>query len=578
MSYVQRDITVEFTLSDGRTFDNGKGNILTVSGAKCFATVTVYGGTAGTQITLYIWGLSPAHMADLSYRGVWRPAQSTANEMRVRAGGRLIFEGDITDAYADYNQAPDIPLILTGQVSFNLRNQTATDFSAKGDVPVADIIRALASSAGLKFENQGVSRSLSNPHFSGNLVQQMLDAASAADINIDLGDAEKVTIWPKDKALDIPAVHISPDHGLIGYPVYTMTGLSATTTFCPDLFIGRRVHLESSLPNVTGDYQLTGVIHTITSRTVGGPWSSNCTGLVGTLIPAGSMAQDEAGYKYVSLSDATIGASGQVDVVFLNLSTGPVGCPAGTLNKIYKAIPGWSGVTNASAGVPGSDEETRADFENRRRNSVARNARNILEAIRGEILSTVENVVDVYVTHNPKKTEQKAGVSQYPLTPGSFYVGVYGGSPADIAAAIWRKAPPGIDMNGDTTFTVADKEYDPPYPEYVITWQTLKPVSLHVSVTLKKSDYLPSDITQQVQQSVLSAFNGTDGGLRARVASVVSAGRYYAGVYKTDPENIDILGLTVSRDGSSWTTAVTFGIDEIPVLDVSNIGVKLQEA
>ncbi|EEC4901467.1 hypothetical protein G4M62_004403 [Salmonella enterica subsp. enterica] len=276
MSYVQRDITVEFTLSDGRTFDNGKGNILTVSGAKCFATVTVYGGTAGTQITLYIWGLSPAHMADLSYRGVWRPAQSTANEMRVRAGGRLIFEGDITDAYADYNQAPDIPLILTGQVSFNLRNQTAADFSAKGDVPVADIIRALASSAGLKFENQGVSRSLSNPHFSGNLVQQMLDAASAADINIDLGDAEKVTIWPKDKARG-PAVHISPDHGLIGYPVYTMTGLSATTTFCPDLFIGRRVHLESSLPNVTGDYQLTGVIHTITSRTVGGPWSSNCT-------------------------------------------------------------------------------------------------------------------------------------------------------------------------------------------------------------------------------------------------------------------------------------------------------------
>ncbi|EDI6983458.1 hypothetical protein CF422_21210 [Salmonella enterica] len=277
MSYVQRDITVEFTLPDGRTFDKGKGNILTVSGAKCFATVTVYGGTAGTQITLYVWGLSPAHMADLSYRGVWRPAQSTANKMRVKADGRLIFEGDITDAYADYNQAPDIPLILTGQVSFNLRNQTAADFSAKGDVPVADIIRALASSAGLKFENQGVSRSLSNPHFSGNIVQQMLDAASAADINIDLGDAEKVTIWPKDKALDIPPLYISPDYGLIGYPVYTMTGLSATTIFCPDLFIGRSVHLESSLPNVTGDYQLTGVIHTITSRTVGGPWSSNCT-------------------------------------------------------------------------------------------------------------------------------------------------------------------------------------------------------------------------------------------------------------------------------------------------------------
>ncbi|EMX5813341.1 hypothetical protein AAHF61_001494 [Salmonella enterica] len=277
MSYMQRDITVEFTLSDGRTFDNGGGNVLTLPGAKCFATIAVYGATAGTQITLYIWGLSPAHMADLSYRGVWRPAQSRTNKMRVMANGRLIFEGDITDAYADYNQAPDIPLILTGQVNFNLRNQTAADFSAKGDVPVADIIRALASSAGLKFENQGVSRSLSNPHFSGNVIQQMLDAASAADINIDTGDAEKVTIWPKGEKRNIPPLHISPDHGLIGYPVYTMTGLSATTIFCPDLFIGRQVHLESSLPNVTGDYQLTGVIHTITSRTVGGPWSSNCT-------------------------------------------------------------------------------------------------------------------------------------------------------------------------------------------------------------------------------------------------------------------------------------------------------------
>ncbi|EPA8541996.1 hypothetical protein ACQ691_005211, partial [Escherichia coli] len=80
--------------------------------------------------------------------------------------------------------------ILTGQIHFNLRNQPAADFSAKGDVAVADIIRALASTVGLGFENQGVSRSLSDPHFSGNVVQQMLDVASAADINIDLGNVE----------------------------------------------------------------------------------------------------------------------------------------------------------------------------------------------------------------------------------------------------------------------------------------------------------------------------------------------------------------------------------------------------
>ncbi|EAB9324302.1 hypothetical protein IC355_005130, partial [Shigella flexneri] len=98
MSYRQRKITVEFTLSDGRTFGNGQGNMLTITDASCFASIGVYGGVAGTQITLYIWGMSPAHMTNLSWRGVWRQEQSTANKMRLWADGRLIFEGDITDA------------------------------------------------------------------------------------------------------------------------------------------------------------------------------------------------------------------------------------------------------------------------------------------------------------------------------------------------------------------------------------------------------------------------------------------------------------------------------------------------
>ena len=40
--------------------------------------------------------------------------------------------------------------------------------------------------------------------------------------------------------------------------------------------------------------------------------TGTCSGLVDTLIPAGSLAQDEAGYLYASLSDATIGAAAVV--------------------------------------------------------------------------------------------------------------------------------------------------------------------------------------------------------------------------------------------------------------------------
>ncbi|HDJ1441593.1 TPA: baseplate J/gp47 family protein [Serratia rubidaea] len=303
--------------------------------------------------------------------------------------------------------------------------------------------------------------------------------------------------------------------------------------------------------------------------------TARCSGLVGTQIPAGSMAQDEAGYLYISQADVTIGSAGNVDVIFQNLTTGPIGCPIGALSKVYKAIPGWSGVKNDTAGVLGNDEETRANFEHRRRNSVANNARNTLNAIKGQVLG-VDAVVDAYVTHNPTPTERVEGVTKFPLKRNSFYVGVYGGKAEEIADAIWRKAPPGVDMNGDTSQVITDKDgYDPPYPEYTITWQTVTPISAHIKVELKKSEYLPADITELVQEAVQGAFNGVDGGTRARIASTLSAGRYYAGVYAIDPINVDILGITLSRDGSTYATSISFGIDEIPTLDDSNISVVL---
>ncbi|MBX9331223.1 hypothetical protein K5M56_08205, partial [Serratia marcescens] len=167
---------------------------------------------------------------------------------------------------------------------------------------------------------------------------------------------------------------------------------------------------------------------------------------------------------------------------------------------------------------------------------------------------------------------------KYTLKKNSFYVGVYGGKAEDIADAIWRKAPPAVDMNGDSSYTIADTDgYEPPYPEYVITWQGLKPVSVSVRVILRKSEYLPSDITDQVKSKVIAAFNGADGGNRARAAAALAAGRFYAGIYSIDPSNIDILSLALSRNGNAFSSSLQFGIDEIPTLDPNNISVELQE-
>ena len=95
---------------------------------------------------------------------------------------------------------------------------------------------------------------------------------------------------------------------------------------------------------------------------VGTTVTATCTGLVDSPIPAGSVAQDASGYLYYSLADAVIPASGAVDIVFQNQASGPIACPIGALNTIYRAISGWSGITNATAGVPGNEVESRDNF------------------------------------------------------------------------------------------------------------------------------------------------------------------------------------------------------------------------
>lgn len=308
---------------------------------------------------------------------------------------------------------------------------------------------------------------------------------------------------------------------------------------------------------------------------IGTTVTATCTGLQGTVIPAGSLAQDSNGYLYASLATATIPASGAVSVVFQNQASGPIACPIGALNTIYRAIIGWSGITNSTAGVLGNEVESRANFEYRRKQSVAGNANNQLGAIYANVLA-VPGVTDAYVTQNNTGSTVTKGVTAYPLPAHSIYVCVYGGASADIAKAIWQKLPPGPPMAGNTSYTVVDDvNYVQPYPEYEITWQTPSPVNVYVRVELASNNALPGDIVSKVRSAILSAFNGEDGGTRARIGSTIYAGRYYSGVQAIDSENIDIFSITLSRDGLSYSTSLSFGIDEVPTIDATNISVTL---
>src|SRR5580698_2217017 len=66
----------------------------------------------------------------------------------------------------------------------------------------------------------------------------------------------------------------------------------------------------------------------------------------GVTIPVGALAIDTSGNIYQATQAVTIPAGGgSATQQFAALVPGPTVCPAGALNSIYQAIPGWDSIT-----------------------------------------------------------------------------------------------------------------------------------------------------------------------------------------------------------------------------------------
>lgn len=252
-----------------------------------------------------------------------------------------------------------------------------------------------------------------------------------------------------------------------------------------------------------------------------------CTGLPGTVIPTGALAIATDGTKYSCLGGATIPANGTITLSFAATTTGPISAAAGSVNQIYQAISGWDSITNPADGVLGTDVESRSAFEARRAASVGINSLGGLPAVLGSVLA-VSGVLDAYVAENPLGTVATVGgVSLY---ANSLFVAVVGGTDADVAKAIWQKKSPGCAYNGNTNVTIEDTSagYSAPYPSYTVTFTRPTSLAIIFKISIANSSLVPADAVTQIQNAIVSAFAGGDGGDRAKVAAPVYASRFYS--------------------------------------------------
>lgn len=302
------------------------------------------------------------------------------------------------------------------------------------------------------------------------------------------------------------------------------------------------------------------------------PTVVQCTviGIFGTVIPVGALARDTSGNNYVCSGEVTIGISGQVEAEFSNVLTGPMPCPENTLTIVGQAIPGWDAISNDAAGVLGANVESRAEFENRRKNSVALNAHGTPPSIYANVFA-VDGVIDAYVIDNPLSTVVLTGSTDYPVAAHSIYVAVVGGDDTDVASAIWNKKDAGCDYNGNTEVTIRDESgYSYPQPSYQVKFERPSTLPILFAVRIVNKAGLPANTDDLIKQAIIARFNGVDGSLRERIGSTILSSRYYAPVSLVpEIELIDILVGSITPT----LTQVNVGIDQRPTIDESDISV-----
>lgn len=271
---------LKFVLNTQNILINGELNN-TITLDNCRATVKVEnGGMAfGGGAVFTIYGLSEDMIAAFATIGTdgYNRGNTVIMGVEIYANDSLVFSGNVYYAYADMNEIPNVGINLRASGAISLSRSIAPDFSFKGTMALSDILEGICKQSNYTFVNGGVTGTQTNGHYSGTPLKQIRDLCNGGILRFAVS-GKTVTAWDKyaGKLSKIRAL-VSPENGLIGYPVYTSGGLTIQTQFSPYIAIGEQLHLETSLPGASGDYIASLVTHFLTSWEKNGAWHTVAT-------------------------------------------------------------------------------------------------------------------------------------------------------------------------------------------------------------------------------------------------------------------------------------------------------------
>lgn len=295
-SFTQKKIDVVFTIVNGSTSSD-----LTITGHRVACQIVNSGLDTGVMCSLRIEGMQLSDMNRLSIIQAGIVAQSL-NTVTVKAGDSsaplaTVFQGGVIEGFVDYGNAPNVAFVVTALSMSIPGAQPITPTSYPSGAAVADIVQAIATKAGLNFQNNGVIQYLSGSlYFWGTAADQLAAVAAASRISYCIASSV-LSIWPPGTLQSgSSAIDVSATSGLLGYPAYSQYGVALRLLFNPNIGFRSTINLKSNYspaawvngqgqlnklggqnvyPASDGTWVVVNVQHDIQSETPSGTWETN---------------------------------------------------------------------------------------------------------------------------------------------------------------------------------------------------------------------------------------------------------------------------------------------------------------
>jgi hypothetical protein len=231
-----------------------------------------------TQADIKIFGMKAADMNALTI--TWAKPPIVLDHLVILEadngkGFVQIFRGTITEAQPNYQGAPDVffGLVATTGYFQKINPVEPTSYPAATDIKV--VAEDLCKRMGFVFVDGGATATFAEgSYFWGTLWDQFVQACQAANADFYVQNDRIIVTNAGKPGKDKPAVILSPESGLIGYPQYERAGLLVLAIFDPAFTCGVPIEIEGNVPNANGRWYPYSMMHILESRVPRGQWMS----------------------------------------------------------------------------------------------------------------------------------------------------------------------------------------------------------------------------------------------------------------------------------------------------------------